>query len=100
MTQWNQTLNLMPEWSLAKNGTITVQQMAGVVAQRRRKLDFTDDHNYERDDIAEVFEDISADEEATTLDFDLALNELYDFGDTRVSGAFFDAVKLCWIKTC
>lgn len=57
MTEWNHTLNLMPEWSLARRGMITVQQMACVVAERLRRLDFSnEDYNYERDDIAEVFE--------------------------------------------
>ena len=77
-----------------------MQQMAGVVAQRLRRLDFTDDHNCERDDIADVFEDISTDDEATTYEFDSAMTELYDFADTQISGVFFDDVKLCWVKTC
>lgn len=101
MTEWKHTLNLLPEWTLAADERLTIQQMAGIIAERLRRLDFSnEDYNHERDDIAEAFEGISADDETTDYDFGTVMNALYDFGDTQVSGAFFDAVKLCWVKTC
>ena len=106
MAYWQRTLNLLPEWKQAQGGAISSQQMAGVISARLLGLrpfggnDFGVD--YEREEIAERFEDLSTDVDAHVEEFDDLMSELYDWADTLLDGTggkVFGAKKACWVKT-
>ncbi len=102
MTDWQRKLQLQPEWDQAAEHEITIQQLAGVIADRLRVLaPFTDefeDIDDQRQELADQFESMSQDETLTTSQFDYLMNDLYDWGDTQIGGKFFDAKKVCWIN--
>ena len=105
MADWQRTLNLLPEWKHAEDGTISTAKMAGVISKRLLDLkpfsgdDFGIDH--ERVVMAEAFEDLSADTESDTEDFNTLMSDLYDWSDTRLDDGvgFWGAKKACWVKT-
>lgn len=79
---WQFRLNIKPEWAKAKDGKITVQELAKVIAAKLDKIDFgNDDANYESETLVEQFEEISRDETAGRDEFDDVMEELYDFAD-------------------
>lgn len=103
MPKWARTLNLHPEWAQCGNGEIEVSALARVIADRLSALrpfgDDDSDLDMEREDIADEFIDFANEGSDDTDRFDYLMNYLYDWGDTKISGQFFDAVKVCWIKT-
>lgn len=101
MAQWMRTLDLSDKWELANEGEIATHEMAGVVATRLKSLKpFSDvGVDEERLEIADEFQDLSEDADADFDAFNFIMARLYDWGDTQLSGGFFDAKKVCWIKT-
>lgn len=96
MADWQRTLDLTPEWGRALDEEITIEQMARVTADRLEALEpFGGDGvlDYERTDLAEQFRAVSDVE-----DFDGAMEELYDWADTRLDDGF-PGKKACWVKT-
>lgn len=85
MTKWLHTLNLCPEWKQAEDEVISFTDMAAIVAQRLKTLDFGANFNGVRDELVELFENVAVDKAATVEDFNYAMNELYDFGDLHIS---------------
>jgi hypothetical protein len=102
MTDWQRKLQLQPEWDRASEHEIPIQQLAGVIADRLRALaPFTgefEDIEDQKQELADQFESMSQDETLTTSQFDYAMQDLYDWGDTQIAGKFFDAKKVCWIS--
>ncbi len=105
MTDWQRTLNLLPEWERAQDNEISPQQMAGVISKRLLDLepfsgdDFGIDH--ERVVMAEAFEDLSTGTEAGAEEFDALMSDLYDWADTRLDDGvgLFGAKMACWVRT-
>ena len=91
MANWTHRIELKQEWQAAKDGEITIQQLARVVYTKIVKLDV-----YETDmelfDLAENFDALADDADATADDFDYVWNDLYDWADQRVPGG-----KMCWV---
>jgi hypothetical protein len=102
MANWQRHIYLNPEWQQAKDGELTIQELAGVVAKRLRALKpfHEQDHdlNEKRDEIAEEFEYIAKTPSATASDFDNWMGELYDWGDTSLEQGW-NGKKVCWIDT-
>lgn len=102
MAKWNQTLDLTPEWGLAEDGKITLQEMAMVAAQRLvhlKDVEGTSDIDSVREELINEFNEFVDMDEEDYSAFNDIMVRLYDWGDRKLSGDFFDAVKNCWIKT-
>lgn len=99
MTDWQRKIYLQPEWGKAEIDEITHQQLAkSIAAKLRLSRPFRNENiDGERDEIVSDMECIAGNDSATADDFDEILDRLYDWGDTHISGAFFDAKKVCWI---
>jgi len=102
MANWQRHIYLNPEWQQAKDGEITIQALAAVLAKRLRALKpfgvRDEDLNEKRDEIAEEFEYIAKTPTATRDDFDNWMEELYDWGDTRLEQGW-TGKKVCWVDT-
>jgi hypothetical protein len=102
MANWQRSIKLNPEWQQAKDGEITIQQLAAVLAKRLRTLrpfgESDDDLNEKRDEIAEEFEYIAQTATATAEDFDNWMEELFDWGDTSLDQGW-PRKKACWVDT-
>ena len=93
MATWTHRIELKAEWQAAKDGDMTIQQLARVVYNKIVKLDV-----YETDmelfDLAESFDALADDASATADDFDCVWDDFYDWADQRVPGG-----KMCWVST-
>ncbi len=100
MADWQRHLKLNPEWDRAKDGEITVQDLARSVAEKLRALRrLDDDVESEKDDLVAQFEDIAASEGGDEARwFDDVMHDLYNWGDTRLDGTW-NGKKVCWIDT-
>ena len=108
MPTWKHTLDLSAHWEKANEDFAAVQALASAASAGLLAIpDLPEDdplgNNYlneEKQEIADDFRDLSTTEDVILIDeFDAVMTRLYDWGDTKLSGQFFDAVKLCWIKT-
>jgi hypothetical protein len=105
MADWQRTLRLNPEWDQCKADEITLQQCAASIAVKLRALaPFSDDPLHplewdsERDELTERFEGLAGDETATSDEFNSIMDDLYDWGDTRMEPRW-NGKKVCWIDT-
>jgi len=101
MSNWQRRLKLQPEWDLAQNGRIAIQEMAQIVADRLKALEpFVGERlvELERMGLIEAFDDLTTDEDAIADHFDSLMDELYEWGDTSLDGRF-GGKKVCWIDT-
>lgn len=101
MANWQRELNLHPEYSEAREGRLTKQALAGIIAERLKALAPFDDHpeaNAERDDIVDMFLGMVDDATLTIENFDYGMSCLYDWADTHLDEAW-NGKKACWIRT-
>ena len=99
MANWQRTLDLMPEWNMAKNNEMSTQSLALVVADRLSCLrPLGGNIEQERLDIIGEFVDLSKDDSADNDDFDLIFERLYDWADTPLD-TNWNGKKVCWVKT-
>ncbi len=101
MANWQRHLDLKLAWQQALNKDITIQQLAKITAKQLKALKPFNDPNIEeeKDDLVEQFEMLADNLDADTDEFDYIMQDLYNWGDIKISGDFFDAKKVCWIKT-
>lgn len=105
MADWQRKLKLNPEWDQCKEGEITPQELAASIAAKLEKLEkFNNEYvDGQLDDLICEFQYLSKDTlenlEEIREEFDEIMNQLYDWGDIKLSGGFFDAKKVCWIDT-
>jgi len=89
MPHWKNKLDISPHWQKAKERTISPQELASFIAAKITKL-----HHYttneELQTVHDIFIGLSEDEDADWNDIDIAMQELYDWGDVGYR---------CWIKT-
>lgn len=104
MANWQRTLNLLPEWKQAKEGKITVSQLAGVIAERLASLEpFENDSdglilNEHHDEIVDEFNYLARDPDTEASDFDCVMEMLYNWADTPLDTSW-NGKKVCWVKT-
>lgn len=109
MTNWIRKIDLTPEWQDAKDGKISIAQMASVVAARLKSIAPYQDANLEYDreelierfvEIAEVADDYPDMDDEFKYDFEDAMNDLYNFGDIKLDpGDPFNGRGVLWINT-
>lgn len=91
MARWKQELDISDIHDDFKNGVITVNQLAGCVADRiRRDLGVDELGNRRLSEIAEEFDGVAGDPNATADDYDYALESLYNWADLG---------HRCWVNT-
>lgn len=100
MANWQRTIRLQPEWGAADRREISPQELARSIAAKLRAVPSFSAYpevNEDRDFLVEEFEDFAADDTGDFDDIDELVDRLYDWGDTHLSGQFFNAKKVCWI---
>ena len=102
MANWQRRVRLNPEWDKARDGEITYQQLAVVIAKRLRalrpfKAEF-DNLNEELAEIADEFEWLGTNAGTAAKDTDGVMHSLYDWGDQRLDDNW-NGKKVCWIDT-
>ena len=95
MPHWHTTLNLLPEWEQAVNGSLSTAGMAGVIAQKLNDLQWPEDFASDKELLVEEFSELAKDPDTADDDFNFMMNELYDIADLWIG----DDTKLCWVKT-
>lgn len=102
MANWQRKILLNPEWDQAKEGEISIQALAASIAKKLRAVrDFSEadaDLNDARDELADEFNGLSEDADATRNDFDCVMHSLYDWGDQALDQNW-NGKKACWIDT-
>jgi len=100
MAQWQRKLKLKDVWNDVDDGKMTVQELAGIVANRLEKLkDFGDeDVDFEKQDIVDEFKGLSEDPGADLNDFNNVMCSLYDWADIPLDNEW-PGKKVCWVET-
>ena len=100
MSNWQRTLDLSSAWERRDNGTLSLNDLCGIMVKKLKKLrDFKDeDLDSEKEDIIEEFEYLGKSEDPNVKEFDEILAVLYDWADTPLDDKF-GGKKVCWIKT-
>jgi hypothetical protein len=100
MAQWQRKLLLNPEWDQAQDHKISHHELALSIAAKLRALKpfkaELDNINEEREELAETFESLAEDPEATQGNFNYEMEALYSWGDQRLDGDW-NGKKVCWI---
>lgn len=105
MTDWQRKIDIHELWKQREDdeNSVTLQQLAGEIARQLKGLTpFRAPNEYlndKRNELAEEFEDMAESTDVDVEDFDYLLSALYDWGDIKISGGFFDAKTVCWIRT-
>ena len=88
------------EWKKSNNSELSIQELSKIIAEKLSMIDIkNEDYDYDRLNLIDRFIDLSEDEEIGFDDFNYVMNDLYDWGDIKVSNNSFWGEKLCWIKT-
>ena len=95
MADWQRKLDLKDVWDSGD-----VQLIAKTTSERLRALAPLDDRNLDqsRVELADQFDSIAQDSTAGTSEFDTVMEELYDWGDTKLD-SHWNGKKVCWIAT-
>jgi hypothetical protein len=102
MANWQYKINFRDESTGYEDGSVSIQGLAECV--NKKILSIKDSVSVRFPDevedllqVAELFSDISMDPDSTVEDFDNALEQLYDWGDTSLDNKW-NGRKLCWIE--
>jgi hypothetical protein len=104
MTHWKYTLNISKIWN---DDHMPVENKGKAIAAKIRQtlpdkwFDFgNSSYNEEIDEIAERFNNVTGwDGVSPTEEFNIIMNELYDFGDRAAPPFFLRGCKMAWIET-
>jgi len=96
MADWKYKLRIKEPWQAAKRGEIDLQELARYIVTGLQRIAI---HEPEDDDLQQIIDDFQAvDEQFTRDDFDDVMENLYNWGDCRLS-VTWPAERLCWIET-
>lgn len=100
MAIWKRTLNIADIFSAVAENELPHKEGIEQILERLRKVEPYEDENIEqhRKSLEDEIE-CMIDDDNDEYDFDYVLEMLYIFGDIKLSGDFFDAVKAMWVKT-
>jgi len=100
MANWHRKLRLKDVWNSVDDGEKTIQELAGIVAARLKALAPFKDEGIEeaKAEIVDSFEDLAEDEAANYPDFYYIMEDLYNWGDTRLDDEW-PGKKVCWVET-
>ena len=96
MSKWVNRLNLKDLWAKRNEGKLTIQELGKQVARRIRKMPCYKKYEEELEDIVLQFEVVGE----YVNEFDLILNQLYDWADTPLLTPKGQMQrKMCWVAT-
>jgi putative heme iron utilization protein len=99
MAKWKYRIDVKDAWKQAKNGEITIQELAAIVVGQLKALE---PYNRQSDpdliDVVNEFESLAEDKNAGRDDFDVVWEQLYDWGDITLDQRW-PREKMCWIAT-
>ncbi len=107
MSQWQHKVELKDLHDNYQQGLLTIQEVASGVACRleilktqiqKKNNKFEVEYLPQLEEIILEFQEFAKDEVSDVNDYDSILNELYDFGDTRLDSVF-GGKTLCWINS-
>ena len=102
MARWRHALDWSLNWSKAREGEITTEELAAFVVRELRNFgtELADDERKdELLDVIQQFESLLDDQPSIAEDeFDEVMCQLYDWADTPLDNEWPPA-KICWIKT-
>ena len=101
MSDWQYRIDLTDVWNKWPD-EVSTQELSKIIATRLRELNpvgLSDFLLEEKEMIADEFEILSLDKEATVEEFDERMSDLYDWGDTSLDNDLFYGKKICWIAT-
>lgn len=101
MTNWQRQLDLHEEWEKVQPGdTPGMNAFCAFTANALKNLTKFDRKDVDdvRDELVERFEGAANDDTLSTEEFDQLMDDLYNWGDMQIGGAFFNAVKVCWVN--
>lgn len=101
MANWLRELTLLPEWQQCKENKLTTNEMARIIADRLRELGplrVIGSVEADRKRLIQRFKRLGNQQNLQDSTFDLAMNALYDWGDTPLDSNW-NGTKVCWIKT-
>jgi hypothetical protein len=102
MADWRFKIDVADLFQRTKAGDATLQELSAEIA---RQLDGiskvaemqADVDDLEIDDLASDFRDLAGDPKATADDFDSALTNLFDWGDTLLEPGW-PTKRMCWVN--
>ena len=107
MARWMFTLNLKSFWkediSTKQKGQEVYKAIQTLIEKVESfgRLSVDDKLYYSSglEEISEMFNDLSDEEDEAIDEFNYAMRELYDLADTVVPSSSASTAKFCWIKT-
>lgn len=103
MAQWQFTLDLQKEYQQYEAAEITMAELSKVIAEKLRLMrhevfkKYRDEsYVYDLDEIIDSFEDFAETKDDDVKLFDHNMEDLYDWGDTRLDNKF-GGKAMCWI---
>ena len=101
MANWQRTLELADAWNntTVDGGTITIPQLAGIIADRLAALSPFGivDIDTARYEIIADFREMAKDPDLDVEDFDANMVRLYDWADTRLDTRW-NGKAVCWVN--
>lgn len=100
MANWQSKLDIRDVWNQAQDNEISVQELAGTMADRLVDIKPCKDEELidERDEIIDELRCLAEEETASKDEFDYIMASLYDWADTPLDNEFAGK-KACWIWT-
>lgn len=101
MAKWQSTLDVVEAWKAAQNDEISIQELASIVHKKLLDLPALGvNEDQGRLELAESFEDLSADPKATSNEFDYLWSYLYDWADQIIGPKTgpWNQKRACWVK--
>jgi hypothetical protein len=95
MAHWINKLDISDAWAQADQHE-DFRIVSREIVDKLEKLDFGE-FNDDRNEIVMGFQDLIDDKSSTVDDFDLIMDDLYNFGDISLDGKF-GGKKLLWIN--
>lgn len=92
MAKWKYTFNFVPIKRQHDNGNITLQELGNKISETIKAKVSEDDMYFYLDDALLRMEIVE-----TVEDFDDALNDIYDWGDTTLNASTWPHEKMAWI---
>lgn len=98
MAKWQRSLKLNPEWEQCQSGEISRQELAASIARKLKAMRPLppSDYDAEREELADVFEDMAEDGDLSEDEFNGVMHDLYDWGDTPLDDNW-NGKKVCWV---
>ena len=100
MANWQRRLDIKPIWKKAAAGKAKPWQVAKAIAAQLAKMEPLGhaDLDDTRESLAEDFAHFAQEKSLDSEDFDVSMENLFDWADTSLDGCF-NGKKVCWVRT-